>query len=359
MRILLVGRHHGERIRGATVALHGLARALSARGHAVTLLQSASPEHRVALDGVAMRYLTTSRKSLYPLLFAWIRRGDQDIVHAYDESGAFLALRARLEGLPMVAHLNPPVVHYEPFWRAGWRWRYIGMATRFAPSLVTPSEWLANGLADRYGRARSDFHAVPNGVGEHWFAAGAARVSRPTRGVLRIALVNMKGVPVALRAFARLVREREASLELFGSHALESDYRRMAEELGIAERVRFRGFVANAGLPAEVAQADVLLHPTESESFGVVLAEAAALGLPVVASRVNAVPEVVHDGTTGVLCPLGDADAFARGLRLLADDPDLRARMARAARERALARWRWDPIAERLEREVYAPLLRP
>jgi glycosyltransferase involved in cell wall biosynthesis len=356
VRILIVGRHHGAQIRGATVAVHGLARALAGRGHAVTLLQSARPEHRLALDGVTMRYRATLRKSLYPLLFAAVRRGEFDAVHTNDESGAFFALRSRFRALPLAAQLQPPVVHRESFWHAGWRWRYIGLAARYAPVVVTPSEWLARELAARYARAPACFRVVPYGIGEHWFAA---RREPPAaeRGPLRVALVNMKGVPLALRAFAGLAAGSDAQLELYGAHGQEAQLRELATQIGVATQVRFAGFVPNAELPARLAGADLLLHPTESESFGQVLAEAAALGIPAISSRVNAVPEVVEEGVTGLLCPVGDVEAFAAALGRLAADRPLRLALGRAARERAEQRWRWGAVAERLEREVYEPLV--
>jgi glycosyltransferase involved in cell wall biosynthesis len=355
MRILIVGRRHAAEIRGATIVTHGLARALAARGHRVTLLASARPEHRVQLDGVAMRYVDVERKSLYPVLFGLLRRGDHDVVHAQDESAGLLALRGRLLGLPMVAHLHPPRVHAEGFVRAGWRWRWIGLAARHAPLVAVPSRWLADALAARYALDERRLRAIPNGIGDAWFEVRELRGARAP-AALRVALVNMKGVEVALRAFAKLAPEHPASLELYGTHPDVPRWRALAAELGIGERVTFCGFVPNAELPRRVAGADLLLHPTESESFGQVLGEAAALGLPVVTSRVGAVPEIVEHEVTGLLCSAGDVEGFARALRELAAAPELRARLGAAARARAESRWRWSAVAARFEDEVYAPL---
>jgi glycosyltransferase involved in cell wall biosynthesis len=357
MRILLVGRRHGAEIRGATVVTHGLARALAARGHRVTLVSSAHPEHRVQLEGVSMRYVDLERKSIYPLLFGLLGSRAHDVVHAQDESAGLLALRGRIFGLPMVAHLHPPRVHREGFVRAGWRWRWIGLAARCAPLVAVPSRWLADALAARYAIPERRLRAIPNGIGDAWFEARAQPGARPP-GALRVALVNMKGVEVALRAFAKLAPDRAAELELYGSHPDVPRWCELAAQLGIAGRVTFHGFVPNPELPRRVAAADLLLHPTESESFGQVLGEAAALGLPVVTSRVGAVPEIVEHERTGLLCAAGDVEAFAHALRELAASPELRSRLGTAARARAEQRWRWSAVAERFEDEVYAPLQR-
>jgi glycosyltransferase involved in cell wall biosynthesis len=356
MRILLIGRRHGAQIRGATVATHGLAHALAARGHDVSLLESARPEHRVCIPGVAMRYVDLSRKSIYPLVFGLVRCGGYDVVQAQDESAGPLALRARLSGLAMVAHLHPPTVHAEGFLRAGWRWRWIGLAARHAPRVAVPSHWLAAALAERYGIAPERLCAIPNGVADRWFEASAPRRAAP-RGPLRIALVNLKGVDVALRALAGLRSDGSATLELYGAHPDVPRWRALADELGVGAAATFCGFVPNAELPARIAAADVLLHPTRSESFGQVLAEAAALGIPAVTSRVGAVPELVEHEQTGLLCEPDDVDGFTRALERLASSPELRARLGSAARARAEERWRWSAVAARFEKELYAPLV--
>ncbi len=97
----------------------------------------------------------------------------------------------------------------------------------------------------------------------------------------------------------------------------------------------------------------MLIHPARTEGFGQVLAETAALGIPAVASSVDAIPEVVEEGETGLLCPCDDADAFAEALLRLIRDPELRGRLGEGARARALERWRWDRVAARTEGEVY------
>jgi glycosyltransferase involved in cell wall biosynthesis len=166
----------------------------------------------------------------------------------------------------------------------------------------------------------------------------------------------MKGVEVALRAFSGL-RSPRARLELYGSHKRSAEYERLAVELGIGGSVRFLGYVPNIELPGRLAGADLLLHPTPSESFGQVLAEAAALGVPAVASRVNAVPEVIEDGKTGLLCPTGDVAAFTRALSLLLADSPMRLELGRNARDRATSHWRWEVVARRFEEEIYRPLV--
>jgi len=358
LRVLLVGENHRAEIRGRTIAIHGLACALRDRGHDVTLVQAALPEHRVAIDGVRMRYIATTRKSLYPLRFLPLATRGYDVVHTNDEAGAYLALRGRLAGLPLVAHFHPPHVRQDSFWHSNWRWRYIGMAARLAPTRVVPSAWLGGALAERYALDPATLHVLPSGVKEDWFKARRAPASA-AGGALRIALVNMKGVDVALRALARVSAQLDPAvrLELYGVDRKCEEHAALARELGVARRIRFEGFIAHSEMPERIGGADIVLHPSRGESFGQVLAEAAALGIPVVSSRTHAIPEVVADGETGLLCPVDDVDAFAHALARLLASGELRRRLGDAARRRAEREWRWERIAARLEDEVYAPCI--
>jgi 2-deoxystreptamine N-acetyl-D-glucosaminyltransferase/2-deoxystreptamine glucosyltransferase len=109
----------------------------------------------------------------------------------------------------------------------------------------------------------------------------------------------------------------------------------LAAGCGRAGRVRLAGFVAHDAVPAVLASLDVLVLPSVYEEMGSVLTEAMASGLPVVASAVGGIPEVVRDGETGLLVPPLDVAALAEVLDRLAADPGLRARLAEGARTHA------------------------
>jgi len=108
----------------------------------------------------------------------------------------------------------------------------------------------------------------------------------------------------------------------------------------------------NAHLPSILAACDAFMAPnTGGESFGLVLVEAMASSVPVVASDIPGFDEVVTDGLDGLLVPPGDADALASGIARLLDDPALAARLAASGRSRA-AQFDWSIVAERVE-EAY------
>jgi len=152
-------------------------------------------------------------------------------------------------------------------------------------------------------------------------------------------LVPTKGHDTVIRALARLVANGvDASLEIVGSGPLEASLRQEAETAGITDRVHLRGALAFADVLETLEAADMfclaprLLPGHPPDGIPNVIAEAMALGVPVVTTRVSAIPELVEDGVTGRLVEVDDDAALADALGDLADDRVAAARIADAAR---------------------------
>jgi glycosyltransferase involved in cell wall biosynthesis len=156
-----------------------------------------------------------------------------------------------------------------------------------------------------------------------------------------------------VEAFGRM--RGTASLVLVGDGPDRALVRRLVACSPARERITEIGFVDHAAVPAVLASLDVLVLPSDYEEMGSVLTEAMAAGLPVVASDVGGIPEVVRHGETGLLVPPGDVDALAAALDLLVGDPALRGRLAAGARARARA-YSWPVLAGRVA-EVYQRVL--
>jgi L-malate glycosyltransferase len=147
-------------------------------------------------------------------------------------------------------------------------------------------------------------------------------------------LIDRKRIDILLRAFA-IVKGRcpLARLTIVGGGAMENSSKLLATELQLDDVVRFTGLMIQ--YPFELLkQSDILVSASESESFGLVFAEAMSFSLPVVACRVGGIPEVVSDGETGILVEANDPEAFASALLVLLNDRPLRIQMGMAGRQR-------------------------
>ncbi|MDF2231621.1 glycosyltransferase [Albimonas sp. CAU 1670] len=178
----------------------------------------------------------------------------------------------------------------------------------------------------------------------------------------------LKGGLVLVEALSRLVaRHPDAELVVIGDGEARAPMQARAEALGVAGAIRFEGFRRQDEVRAALAEADLLTLPSFAEGVPVVLMEAMAAGLPVVATQVAGVSELVADGRSGRVVPPGDAEALAEALDALLSDPALRARMGAEGIATVAADFDLDAEAARLATLIAAaaageplpPALRP
>ena len=159
-----------------------------------------------------------------------------------------------------------------------------------------------------------------------------------------------KGLKYLLRAMAEVApHEPRARLLLAGDGPDRRSLERLATRLGLVDRVEFTGELPHDQVPQALARMDVFAMPSTWEGFGVAALEAAAMELPVVASNVHGIPDVVENGLTGILIPPKDVRALSRALLRLLRDPDERRRMGRAGRDMVAARYDWSANARQMQ----------
>jgi len=182
--------------------------------------------------------------------------------------------------------------------------------------ITSVSQWLKDETIKAFGCENCRVEVVPNFVDPHEFdRARHGDALRRELGGGRPVLMHIsnfrpvKRVRDVVRIFAAVRAQRPATLVMVGDGPDRGAAEDEARTLGVADDVRFLGRI-DAVAPL-LAAADIYLFPSETESFGLSALEALASGVPVVASRVGGVSEVVRDGVTGVLCPLGDVAGMA------------------------------------------------
>jgi glycosyltransferase involved in cell wall biosynthesis len=143
-------------------------------------------------------------------------------------------------------------------------------------------------------------------------------------------LMVWKGVDGILRALARC--PEDVHLLVAGDGDMEAPWKALAAELGIAERAHFLGNVPHERIPLLIRAADVFVLNSRYEGLSHTLLEVQALGTPIVASAVCGNPEVVEDGSSGLLVPPRDDEALLRAVRALLEDPALARRLVEAGR---------------------------
>ena len=147
-------------------------------------------------------------------------------------------------------------------------------------------------------------------------------------------LVEEKDYPTQLQAFALAVREvPQLRMVLAGDGRLRRSLEQLTHGLGVQDRVRFFGLCEN--VPLFIRSLDLFVLASKFEAFGLALVEAKAAGLPIVATEINEIPEILSHGRSGLLVPLGNPEKFAAAFVRLARNPDLRGALAQQALQEA------------------------
>ena len=202
-----------------------------------------------------------------------------------------------------------------------------------------------------YLKKDTPIYEIPFGVDlTHFKPKNRRGDERITIGIVK-SLEEKYGLEYLIRAFAKLLEANpQLHLMIAGGGSEESSLKQLCRVLHIESRVRFLGFVEHENVPDILNVIDIFVVPSISESFGVAAVEAAACQLPVIASEIGGLPEVVIDSKTGFLVPPKNPDAIAEKIALLIENIELRKSMGEAARKFVEEHYNWEENAREMER---------
>ena len=309
-------------------------------------------------------------RSAYPQglvrLVGFLRRERIKILHTHLFDPSVVGLIAgRLSGTPVRVVTR----HYSDYHTRIDRPLHVGLdrlCTRLSHRVIAVSQHTADHLVRREGAPPEKIRVVLNGID---FDRVCISLSGPDRIRAELGLGGRRVILMAARlhpekGYEHLIRAVPAvaarvpalTVLVAGTGPFEERYRTLAAEHGCADSIRFLGF--RRDLPDLMAACDVLVLPSMAEAFGLVAAEALYLGVPVVASRVGGIPEIVDDGLDGLLVPPGDESELANALVRVLTDPELHRRLAGAGREKIAARFSFDAMVRQYE-SIYDALPEP
>ncbi|MEJ5258585.1 MAG: glycosyltransferase [Anaerohalosphaeraceae bacterium] len=192
------------------------------------------------------------------------------------------------------------------------------------------------------------------------FCGRTPRSSETPARILTISRLHEdKGVDCAIRAVAHLktlLPDLPLEYRIVGDGPLEKPLKQLAEQTGLHEQIIFLGALNQSGVVEQLRQADLFLLMSVHEGLGVVLLEAQAMEVPIVATNVDGIPEAVLPGRSAILVPAGDAEAAARAMAELLKDPQRRIQMGREGRKYVEERYDVDVLNDKLIR-IYSEIL--
>jgi len=341
---------------GSGVVATELGKALAARGHYIHFIAYSMPFrlghieenirfHEVNVNAYPLFEYPPYTLNLTSKIVDTVKYEELDILHMhYAIPHATSAVLARQilakEGIhiPIVTTLHGTditIVGQDPSFAP-----VVNYSINESDGVTAVSEYLKNETAGACD-ITTDIEVIPNFIDTKRFR----RLPRehfkqalcPNGEQLMVHVSNFRPVKRAVEVvevFHRLIQDGYGIKLLLvgdGPDRVAAEHR--ARELEVYDDVRFLG--KQEPVEEILSIADIFMMPSGSETFGLAALEAMACEVPVVASNIGGLPELVVDGETGFLCPLGDIDAFAAACKRILDDPDLKAKMAAAARGRA------------------------
>jgi glycosyltransferase involved in cell wall biosynthesis len=308
------------------------------------------------------------RRTLSPLfdmlavikLYRYLRQREFDVLHAQTAKagmvGRLAGTMARVPVIIYTAHAFPFHEYLRP-----WRARVYALLERLAAGLcdltVVDSEAVrTRGIKMGVGSYES-IKVIPMGIDTDQFNPARYVHERNTiRAELGLApnrivagvinrLVPSKGMDCLLGAMARLAQQHpDLQCLIVGDGPLRDELVHLAKELGLESRTVFAGY--RRDVPRVLAAMDIFVSPTQREGFGVAVAEAMAMAIPVITSRISPLTEIVTDKETGLLAEVGRPEEFAQAIESLLNDPERRLQIGQAARQHIISNFSQNGMCE-------------
>ena len=358
MRIAVFTECYRPIVNGVVVSVSTLAGELTKQGHDVLIVAPAFPGHRESEPNVhRLPSVCPPTRPRYPIALPFSSRRLRS-VFAADPPGVIHVQHPFItgrEGRRWARRLQCPLVftyhtlirsyaHYVPLPRPLVRAAAVWVSRDFSNSadyVIVPTRAIAEVLRS-YG-VRRPMEAIPTGIDLDLIRRRERRPAREKFGVPRdvplIAysgrIAREKSIDVLIEALVRVSsRQREAHLLLIGGGPWYEPCRELADSLGVGERVHVTGYVEREQVFDCLAEADVFAFASLTDTQGVAVLEAMALGCPPVAVRSGAVDDVIEDDADGLLVE-PNAESLAEGLVRVLESGELRARLAGRAQARA------------------------
>ena len=351
-------------------------RELAKRGHSVTVVTPSCSPRRAAvrISNVTVKsvrpIVSHGNASISPSVICEMAE-DFDVIHLhgpYILDGLLTAVAAAAKRTPLVYTYHNDVIISGPMAWYPWIDRALPQRLIFSSAsmcLFSTLDYALNShVSHLVRRHMSKVRVVPIGVDTTTFnlnhdSAELAAVTDRYKlkpSCFRILFVgamdrahHFKGIPLLLKALS-LISDDSLELVLIGDGDLRYHYESLSEKMGLANKVRFLGGVDQEELPLIYALSDVLVLPSRKiESFGIVLLEAMASGVPVIASKLPGVRKLVEESSSGLLFKPGDSRELASSIESLLRDANKAEELGRNGRMATENRYDWSVVGKSLE----------
>lgn len=370
MRLLLLNYEFPPMGGGASNATYNIALELVRLGHSVDVLTSRFGDQpsEETLQGIKVYRVTSWRHSIHNcglrgafsyVFFAFFRLRGMLKKNRYDLLHYFFGLPTGLLSLYSHAVKNQPYIlslrgsDVPGYDTTSLKLRLLHRLLK--PITVRIWKKAERVVANSHGLREMALQTLPghpirviyNGIDTDLFKPGP-HLNNPSNGHMRLMcvsrLIDRKGLDYLFQALAEM-NDPRVRLDIVGTGGREQRLKAKIRELGLETQVRFSGYKSALEVAEHYHQADIFILPSLSESLAMVLLEAMSCGLPIIASDVGGIPEVVADGENGLLIPPGNVNAIIEAIHRLTNDSLLRSRISQNNPIKIQEQFTWKKIA--------------
>jgi len=347
-----------KHLAGTEIATYNMAKHLATRGHKVHVITSVDEglsKERIEV-GFHIHRISRQKVRFFGVMLFWLRifwllkKINPDIVHAQSIGMGMPAFLAR-------KLLRKPYVVWGRGSEVYLPWLYkkpiSKLVMRSASAVIALTEDMKGEIQKICNREVS---VIPNGIDLDRFQNLSSRgkglkVNSAEKLILFVGgLKPTKGIEYLIQAMSSIRQsETKAKLLLVGQGEEKEGLEHLAKNLDLSNYVRFTGGIPNTEVPEYMAASDVFVLPSLSEGFPNVILEAMASGLPIVATRVGGLPEIIKEGNNGFLVEPKNPQQLAEKVLLILKDKELRKRISKNNEEKAKG-YSWESIVDRLEK---------
>lgn len=368
MKIVQVVAYYPPHIGGMENGVREISERLAGKGNQVEVFASnigCKKDRLSSTNNLNIHYLksweiahTTITLSLF---FKLLKISRDSIIHVHVAQAIIpeiVFLVSRIKRIPYIAHIHADV---EPSGKMGfllpfYKKVFLQRILNSALKIIVPTEDYIDLISKKYAISKGKIYEVPFGVNLKDFKSISNKMHSPIRLLFVGRFADQKNIPLLIESFKLIIDRNHWNIELnlVGDGEEKNKIIALIKEKKLENKVIMHGALRGKKLYETYSNSDIFILTSKYESFGIVLIEAMATGLPIIASNILSVKNIIENGKTGLLVKTTPED-FAEAIEKLLNNPELRRKLSENVLEEA-KKYNWNKIVQKFE-DIYSEVM--
>ncbi|MCJ7666242.1 MAG: glycosyltransferase family 4 protein [Actinobacteria bacterium] len=361
MKIVQVVAYYPPHIGGMENCVKEISDRLALKGHQVEIFTSdigCKKRRRSSTDNLHIHYLRSwemAHTAIIPSLFFKLLKIPKDFIMHVHIAQVFIPeivfLISKIRKIPYIAHIHADV---EPSGKMGfllpfYKKMFLQKILNSALKIIVPTEDYISIIGKKYTISETKIYEVPNGVEQKYFKSMSTKLQSPIRLLSVGRLCKQKNIPLLIQSFKLVIEKNHwnAELHIVGEGEEKNNILNLIKKEKLEKKVLLHGTLRGKDLYSIYSSSDIFILTSRYESFGIVLIEAMASGLPIVASNIISVKNIIKNNITGLLVEQTPKD-FAKAVEKLIGNSKLREKLIKNGLEE-VKKYDWNKIVQKFE----------